>query len=78
MKAVLKSSVELKNNLPYDVEDIFTLLNSIKENVLLNDNFKNLIAENFDHLGKPLEALNFMDTYIDKSIVSESLRLYIL
>ena len=77
LKAVLKSSVELKNNLPYDVEDIFTLLNSIKENVLLNDNFKNLIAENFDHLGKPLEALNFMDTYIDKSIVSESLRLYI-
>lgn len=76
-KTVLKSNVVLKNNLPHDVQEMLLSLNSIKENIFLGPNFKNLIAENFDRLGKPLEALNFMDTYIDKSVVSESLRLYI-
>lgn len=77
LKTILKSTVELKHNLPFDLEEIFSSLNSIKGNFSLDSNCKNLIAENFDRLGKPLEALNFMDTYIDKSVVSESLRLYI-
>ena len=77
LKTILKSTVELKHNLPFDLEEIFSSLNSIKGNVSLDSNCKNLIAENFDSIGKPLVALNFMDTYIDKSVVSESLKLYI-
>ena len=77
LKTLLKSTVELRHNLPYDVEKVLSSLNLIKENVSLDSNCKNLNAENLDRLGKPLQALNFMDTYIDKSVVSESLRLYI-
>ena len=77
LKQILKSTIELKHNLAYDVQEIFSSLNSIKENILLDNSCKNLIAENLDRIGNPLEALNFMDTYIDKSVVSESLKLYI-
>ncbi|WP_146779203.1 PIN domain-containing protein [Flavobacterium psychrolimnae] len=77
LKVLLKVTVELIYIRKYDREEILASLNSIKNNNLFDNNCKNLIAENLNQLGKPLESLNFMDTYIDKTIVSESLKLYI-
>lgn len=77
LKTLLKSTIELRYNEEYDVDYHFNSLNTIKNHTEFNSNYKNLIAENLDYLGKPLEALNFMDTYINKSQVSETLRLYI-
>jgi hypothetical protein len=76
LKLLLKSCIEVKRN-GYNYELILSTLNSIKDNHALSNNCKNLIAENLDILGKPLEALNYMDTYINKSFLSESLKLYI-
>ena len=77
LKLLLKATVELRRIGQYDKEEILSSLNSIKGNNLFDNNCKNLIAENLDRLGKPLESLNFMNTYIDKTLVSESLKLYI-
>jgi hypothetical protein len=77
LKVLLKSSIEVRSIGKYDHEEILLSLNAIKGNNQFDNNCKNLIAENIDRLGKPLEALNFMDTYIDKTIVSASLKLYI-
>jgi hypothetical protein len=78
LKVLLKVSIELKYIGKYDVEEIFSSLNVIKDNNLFDYNCKNLIAENFDQINKTLDALNFIDSYIDKTFVSESLRLYII
>lgn len=77
LKILLKASIEIRYIGLYDKEAIFSSLNTVKNNNLFDNNCRNLIAENLDRLGKPLDALNFMDTYIDKSIVSESLKLHI-
>lgn len=77
LKVVLKSTVLLQQGEGCDVEDVFLSLDKVKDNVTFDIPCKNLIAENLDRLGKPLDALNFMDTYIDKSTISETLRLYI-
>lgn len=77
LKVMLKATIQLRHIVGYNIEDVFLALNSIKDNIAFDINCKNLIAENLDRLGKPLDALNFMDTYIDKTIVSESLKLYI-
>lgn len=77
LKELLKTSIALRDNKDYNHELILTSLNAIKDNNLFDKNCKNLIAENLHRLGKPLDALNYMDTYIDKSFVSESLKLYI-
>ncbi len=77
LKVVLKSTVLLQQSDDCDVEDVFLSLDKVKDNVTFDIPCKNLIADNLDRLGKPLDALNFMDTYIDKSKISETLRLYI-
>ncbi|NRT16432.1 hypothetical protein HNP99_002799 [Flavobacterium sp. 28A] len=77
LKVLFKVTIELIYIRKYDKEEIFYSLNSIKNNNQFDVICKNLIAKNIDKLDKPLDALNFMDTYIDKNIVSESLKLYI-
>lgn len=78
LKFLLKVIIELRYINQYETEEIFSILNSIKDNTLLDINCKNLIADNLDFIGKTNEALKFMDSYVDKSKVSESLRLYIV
>lgn len=78
LKLLLKVTIELRYIEEFDVDEIFSILNSIKENTLLDIHCKNLIADNLVFIDKTNDALKFMDTYIDKSIISESLRLYII
>jgi len=78
LKLLTHYSLKLKFSNNYDQEEVFQSLNEIKNNNGLTANCKNLIAENFDRLGKSAEALIFMNTYVDKNVVSESLRLYII
>lgn len=78
LKVLMKCTIQLKHSKEYDAEEVYKSLSSIKNNIEFTVNYKNLIAENLDIVGKPLEALFFMDTYINKSMLSETLRLYIL
>lgn len=77
LKVLLKATIELKCIGYNDKGAILSSLDSIKESNLIDNNCKNLIAENLNKLGKPLDSLNLMDTYIDKTVISESLKLYI-
>jgi hypothetical protein len=76
-KDLFKITFELRLKLNIDVDKSIDVLNQIKNNCDLDILCKNLIADNLDKLGIHLEALDFMDSYIDKAILSESLRLYI-
>lgn len=78
LKLLLKVTIELRYIKEYDVNQTLSTLNSIKDNTFLDINSKNLIADNLALIGKTNDALKFMDTYIDKSTISESLRLYII
>lgn len=77
LKVLFKVTIELIYIRKYDKEEIFYSLNSIKNNNQFDIICKNLIAKNINDLGNPLDALNFMDTYINQNIVSESLKLYV-
>lgn len=78
LKTLLKTIVSLRYIGTYDDEEIYNSLNSIKDSVELNINCKNLIAEDLDFIGKTNEAIQYLDSYVDKSKVSGTLRLYIL
>ncbi|MCV9926170.1 hypothetical protein OIU83_00785 [Flavobacterium sp. LS1R49] len=62
----------------YDSEEIYERIIQIKDCNLFDANCKNVIANNLDLIGKVKEAINYMETYIDKSKISVSLRLYII
>jgi hypothetical protein len=78
LKLLFKVIIEVRFIEDFDKEVIYSVLVSIKSNPLFDNNCKNLIADNLDFIGKASEALKFMETYVDKTIVSESLRLYII
>lgn len=61
----------------YDKEKIYGRLLALMEFDGFDSNWKNLIAEALNTIGRRSEALGFMDTYIDKKVIGESLRLYI-
>lgn len=78
IKVILKSIVELKYLENYNADEIFESLNIIKDNTRLDINCKNIIANNLDFIGRTKEAILYIDSYVDKSKVSETLRLYII
>ncbi|NMR35289.1 hypothetical protein HIO71_13965 [Chryseobacterium aquaticum] len=78
IKTLLKTIVDLRYIEKYDEKEVYKSLNSIKDSVELNINCKNLIAEDLDFIGKTNEAIQYLDSYLDKSKVSGTLRLYIL
>jgi len=78
LKQLTKSTITLRFFPAYNKQEIYQSLNSIKDCGHLSINCRNLIAENFDFLGKSSEALEFMNSYVDKSMLSESLRLYLM
>lgn len=78
----LKSIFEITSKVRYtSIANEPELLSGLKILIQKNDfdtNYKNLICENLDNLGKTKDALDYLNTYIDKSQVSESLRFYII
>lgn len=83
---------EFKSSELKDLFEITIRVRYLKENnniiserleVLMNNNdfdinWKNLIAENLNSIGRRNDAIQFLEKYVDKSIVSESLRFFIV
>ncbi|POR24031.1 hypothetical protein BWK58_09075 [Flavobacterium columnare] len=83
---------EFKNNELKDLFEITIRVRYLKENndiiserleALINYNhfdinWKNLIAENLNSIGRRKEAIQYLEGYVNKSIVSESLRFFII
>ncbi|MBC74230.1 MAG: hypothetical protein CMH47_18575 [Muricauda sp.] len=59
----------------HELFDKLTKLSKVKE---LDQNYKDLLAENFQNIGRTEEAVKFIGTYLDKTKVSPSLRFYIV
>lgn len=78
IKTLLKTIVDLRFIENYDEGEIYNSLSNIKSNLQLNINSKNIIVENLDFIGKSNEAIEYLESYVDKSNVSGTLRLYIL
>ena len=78
LKVFFEILVKIKYIKEYDVEEVYDKLLKIKDCDAFDINCKNLIADCFDFIGKRKEAIKYMETYVDKSTVSTSLRLYII
>lgn len=78
IKILLKTIVDLRYIENYDQNEVYNTLSSIKDTLELNISCKNLIAENLDYIEKTNEAVQYLESYVDKSKVSGTLRLYIL
>ena len=78
LKVFFEILIKLKYIKEYNSEEIYEQIIHIKDCKLLNVNCKNIIANSLDLIGKVKEAINYMESYIDKSKISDSLRLYII
>ncbi|MGB7498824.1 MAG: hypothetical protein WA897_02920 [Moheibacter sp.] len=78
LKILLEIIIKIRYIERYNAEDILSGINEIKDKIQLDINCKNLIADNLDFIGKTNEAIQYMDSYIDKTEISETLRLYII
>lgn len=78
IKTLLKTIVDLRYIENYNKDEIYNLLTSIKDNLQLSINSKNIIVENLDFIGKTEEAVEYLESYVDKSKISGTLRLYIV
>ncbi|MNK22308.1 hypothetical protein D3C87_405820 [compost metagenome] len=77
LKSLLNITLTVRYLQNYDKQDIYNRIVDLMEFEGFDSNWKNLIAEVLTALDRRSEALHFMDTYVDKSTISESLRLYI-
>ncbi len=77
IKTLLNIALTVRYLKHYDKEDIYHRLTQLMSFESFDMNWKNLIAENLNALGRRSEAIKFMETYVDKTAISESLRLYI-
>lgn len=78
LKIFFEILVKIRYIKEYNNEEIYEKLVQIKDCNLFDINCKNLIADSLDLIGKRKEAIKYMETYIDKSHVSGTLKLYII
>lgn len=78
LKSILEITINVRFSDNYNKEETFNNLNILKENESLNENYKSLIAENFNYLGYTKEAIDYLRNFINKNIISPSLKFYIL
>lgn len=77
----LKDLLEITIRVRYLKENDNVIFERLKVLIDYRDfdiNWKNLIAENLNSIGRRNEAIQFLEQYVDKSIVSESLRFFII
>ncbi|WP_432672684.1 hypothetical protein [Flavobacterium sp. SM2513] len=77
IKELLEITIEVRYLKEFDLIETYSVLNSLREFAGFDLNWKNLIAENLNTIGRRNDAIEFLETYVDKSVVSESLRLFI-
>lgn len=78
LKELLEITIKVRYLKEFDLMETYSVLNSLKGFAGFDLNWKNLIAENLNAIGKRNDAIEFLETYINKSVISESLRLFIL
>ena len=78
LKSLLEITCSIRYYGDFDVDYAHSTLENLSQVSNLDHSYKDLIAENLHNLGKTDEAIKFMQTYVDKNKVSESLRFYII
>ncbi|WP_309609181.1 hypothetical protein [Flavobacterium sp.] len=78
IRELLEITIKVRYLKSFDEIEIYSSLCRLKKFNKFDINWKNLIAENLNSIGKRNDAIDFLETYIDKSFISESLRLFIL
>tara|TARA_R110002167_G_scaffold21385_1_gene77783 strand:+ start:722 stop:4120 length:3399 start_codon:yes stop_codon:yes gene_type:complete len=78
LKSIFEITIKNRYQENIDSEKVLEKIRIIMADNNFDHNYKNLICENLDNLGETKEALDYMNTYLDKSIISESLRFYIV
>jgi len=78
LKELFKLTTEIRYIEEYEVSEAFKSLLNLSACNKFDVYFKNLIVDNLGRIGKRLEAINFIESYVDKTEISETLRLYII
>ncbi|WP_427874724.1 hypothetical protein [Flavobacterium sp. MMS24-S5] len=78
LKVFFEILIKIRYIKEYDSEKIYEQIIQIKDYELFDVNCKVLIANSLNLIGKVKEAINYMETFIEKSKVSGALRLYII
>lgn len=78
LKVFFEILVKIKYIKEYEIEEVYHNLTMIKNCDKFNIDCKNLIADCLDFIGKRKDAIKYIETYLDKSTISASLRLYII
>lgn len=77
LKKLLELTISIRYIKEFDVDTAFSVLSSLKEYTEFDINWKSLITEDLNAIGKRNDAIEFLESYLDKSQISESLRLFI-
>ncbi|HHC78382.1 MAG TPA: hypothetical protein ENK46_00760 [Flavobacteriia bacterium] len=77
-KSLFEVTCRIRYTDDYNGEDLYIKLIPLMESDDFDINCKNLIAENLDNLDRIEDAIVFVRKYLDKSIISPTLRFYIL
>lgn len=78
LKSLLEITIKVRYLKNFEAETIFSELTSLQDSGAFDVNWRNLIAENFNAIGKRKEAISYLESYVNKSTVGESLRFFII
>lgn len=74
----LDTVVKIMCGLDYNIEDVIKNIGTLKQYKHFDENYKLIIVTCIHKTGKLIEALSFLETFVNKSKISTSLRSYIL
>lgn len=78
LKSLFEITCLIRYTEDFDEEKLHEGLQELVKENNFDYNYKDLLAENLQNLGKTVEAIEFIRTYLDKTKISPSLRFYIL
>ena len=77
LKTLLEITISTRYLKNTDNQKIYEELNKLQEFPDFDNQWKSLIAENLNTIGKRKEAIKYFQTFLDKKVISEHLRFYI-
>lgn len=77
LKTLLEIAISTRYLKNTDNEKVYEELTTLQKFPDFDNQWKSLIAENLNTIGKRKEAINYFETFLDKKVISEHLKFYI-
>ncbi|HRE76293.1 MAG TPA: hypothetical protein PLL09_00570 [Flavobacterium sp.] len=78
LKSLLEITIKVRYVKNFDTEEIYGELANLQQFQGFDVNWRNLIAENLNTIGKRKEAIIHLENYVDKTQINETLRFFII